>query len=146
MGSGSSGYSSRSPVWRSRTTTGKEVPAMGPDNDPLHGKQVVVQWFDPDKAEWVALESVSDVEFVPSLPPGQVLGEVVQQVRPGVYEIPDSLLVSKGVQELWSFSEALRQEFARANPDLTVTIERDVVRRSTLFSVTRDGRAPEEDL
>lgn len=119
---------------------------MGPDNDPLHGKQMVVQWFDPDKAEWVALESVSDVEFTPSLPPGQVLGEVVQQVRPGVYEIPDSLLVSKGVQELWSFSEALRQEFARANPDLTATIERDVVRRSTLFSVTRDGRAPEEDL
>lgn len=119
---------------------------MGPKSDRLHSKQMVVQWFNESKQEWAALESVASIEWVPLLSPGQVLGSPVEQVEPGVYFIPDALLVEKGVNELWSFSQALADEFARSNPDLVVSIERDVVRRGTKFQVTRNGRAPQEDL
>lgn len=119
---------------------------MGPEADGLDTSKMVVQFQDPATGQWHDLTSAGRFEFLPELPPGSVFGEPVQQIRKGVYEIPDELLRRKGVEELWSFAEALRRSFADLNPDLEVTIERDVVRSSTLFTVTRDGRAPEEDL
>lgn len=114
---------------------------MGPENEVnFDSNNAKVQIF--VDGEWVDLP-VSQVEFnlEPVLPPGRLFGENIEQIEEGVYFVPDMLLQVHGVVELWSFAQALADEFNRSNPGTTVTIERDVVRSGTRMVVTVDGDA-----
>lgn len=132
MGSGSSDFSSRSPDWRSLTTTGRV--------DLVTTEQM--DWLDDERAGRHKTPSAAGaLELSSPLPPGRVLGELVEQVENGVYFIPDKLLREKGVDELWSFTTALAQDFNRANPGTVVAVERDVVRSGTRMVVILGGDA-----
>lgn len=101
-----------------------------------------MDWLDDERAgRHKPPPTAGALELSSPLPPGRVLGELIEQVERGVYFIPDKLLREKGVDELWSFTTALAQEFNRANPGTVVAVERDVVRSGTRMVVILGGDA-----
>lgn len=109
---------------------------MGPENDPLNLGNATLHIQD-ESGEWVPIKEVKEIEWVPLLEPGRLFGQDVQQVRPGVYEIPDLLLaqVSPNTAELLNQVVA---EFLRHNPDVTIWREYDVPRRVTVLTVEKN--------
>lgn len=67
------------------------------------------------------------------LPPGLFMGERVEQVRPDVYEIPDTILVSRGWRELDWLENAIKSE-ARAR-GVSLAVHRDPLRNVTVVEV-----------
>lgn len=108
---------------------------MGPNTDPLHGKQMVVHWQNPATGEWVALEGVSEpIHWDPLLPPGRLFGQDVEQVRPGVYEIPDRLLMLLDPDTARAL-DAVVSQFLDNNPGITIWRTYDPVRRITTLQL-----------